>query len=134
MKILEGVRGMESERLRRREVEVTALQGTERRARKDGPSTRRRELRVGRWVRVPWRAPGLSAQNPGDVRGAGGDTGPSWESWVRGLGTVVCGMFGSERGGRGWVREEEVKDRGPGRQGVWQREVSRMGRAPGAGI
>lgn len=69
----------------------------------------------------------LERAEPGDVRGAGGDTGPSgkdlgpgsgnrgvWDVWIRGW-------------GRGWVRKEEVKDRGPSGQGVWQREVSRAG-------
>lgn len=133
MKILEGVRGMESERLRRREVEVTALQGTERRARKDGPAARRRELpmEVGQ---SPLACAGSERAQPrGRPRRGRGhwttreDLGPGsgnrgvWDVWIRGWGKRLG-------------QKEEVKDRGPSGQGVWQREVSRMGRAPWAGI
>lgn len=45
-------------------------------------------------------------EDPGDVRGGWGrGTGPSGQNWVRGLGSLVCRMFGSERVGSGWVRK-----------------------------
>lgn len=76
---------------------------------------------------------GLSAQNPGDVRGAGRghwtireDLGPDlWEPWCVGcLDPRVGKRLGPKRRGQGPWSEWA---------GVWQREVSRMGRAPGAG-
>ena len=90
-------------------MEVTALEGTGRES-AEGLARNSPGTAGGKWVRGPWRPPGLSAQNPGDVRGAGGDTGPSgidrgpgsgspgvWDVWIRGWGKGL----GPKRRGQG---------------------------------
>lgn len=94
------------ERLRRCKVEVTALLRTARgeRGRTDP------QLDAGgcrwRWVRVPWHAPGLSAQNPeGTSEGQGGTLDHPgrpgsgvWEPWCVGcLDPRVGKEAGSEK-------------------------------------
>lgn len=103
-------------------MEVTRLRGTERRARRKGPAPRRLagELQVGKSARCgagTWEDPRGVRELEREHGSWEGSTGPSG---ARGLGPLVWGMFGSVGVGGGWVRSEDVKDRGPGRWGVWR--------------